>query len=439
MLAGIAGTVLAISIMLAVSGAPPNAAGPTDSPALAPPDGLVLTADPVTGLAPLLVDFNLTLPSGPPPSISWSFGDGTWLNGTAPADLAPVHVFENIGAFDVTVTATWSYGALNASTTITAAGSNLSVVATAAPENGTAPLSVWLNGTPAGGSGTYVDESWSFGDGGIGTGLAVRYTYATAGEYRATLTVEDSRGSRANATVAVTVSPPHNATKPPKTGNDGNTSSAPGLPGWTVPVVVAILALSAVIAGLVYGLERRDRHRLRSLTIPRAPSALRPSWDGPRPPPDAGAGSAVLLSKAAGSSPSVVSREGAHPNSPPQPSSIATALGPLPGAQQLTLRLLQRLATLPRVAPGEIPTRECTQAGLADYLGAGQSAVSKILRRLSASGIVESATGHVTGNTRRVRIYRLTARGERLGRSLPDPSAPAGSEEKGTRGSRGRP
>ena len=99
----------------------------------------------------------------------------------------------------------------------------------------------------------------------------------------------------------------------------------------------------------------------------------------------------------------------------------------LSSPSRITDALVRHLAGLPKLYPSDVPTRAWTQAGIADGIGAGQSAVSRVLRRLVAAGIVTVETRHVAGSPRRVRIYRLTERGERLGRALretPPPGLP---------------
>jgi len=91
---------------------------------------------------------------------------------------------------------------------------------------------------------------------------------------------------------------------------------------------------------------------------------------------------------------------------------------------RITDALLRHLVGLPSLYSGDLPTRAWTQAGIAEAVGAGQSAVSRVLRRLVAAGIVTVETRHVAGSPRRIRIYRLTDRGERLGRALREAPPP---------------
>jgi DNA-binding MarR family transcriptional regulator len=55
---------------------------------------------------------------------------------------------------------------------------------------------------------------------------------------------------------------------------------------------------------------------------------------------------------------------------------------------------------------------------MAAALDVGQSAVSRVLSQLERAGVVSVATDHVAGSSRRVKVYRLTPQGERLGTAL---------------------
>jgi hypothetical protein len=106
-------------------------------------------------------------------------------------------------------------------------------------------------------------------------------------------------------------------------------------------------------------------------------------------------------------------------------------LGP-PGAAgdrvRLSLRIVDHLARVGPLAPDDVARPESAQAGIAESLAATQGAVSKILARLVAAGVVRRERRHVRGESRRVRIYFLTQRGEALAAEidqklgLPNPS-----------------
>jgi PKD repeat protein len=107
-------------------------------------------------------------------------------------------------------------------------------VATAAPTSGPAPLAVVFSG--AGSSdpdGDPLTYAWSFGDGAQGSGVAVSHTYATAGTYAATLSVDDGRGGTHSAEVLIVVDPP-SGNRPPVAVISANPKSA------TMPFTVTL-------------------------------------------------------------------------------------------------------------------------------------------------------------------------------------------------------
>ena len=88
-------------------------------------------------------------------------------------------------------------------------------VASANPTTGPAPLAVAFSGTGSTDpDGDPLTCAWSFGDGTSGSGATVSHTYAAAGTYTATLTVNDGRGGTHSAEVAVVVDPP-SGNRPP--------------------------------------------------------------------------------------------------------------------------------------------------------------------------------------------------------------------------------
>lgn len=580
-------------------------AGPSGSPELQ--GGLTVSAYPTYGVAPLLVAFDAVPPNGSPPAISWSFGDGQYLNGTGSSFLTPSHEYVVPGKYNATVIATWGAKSLNATLTVVAVADHLRAVVVATPLDGLAPLTVQFNGSATGGEAPYTAYLWSFGDGGLGSGPAVRYTYLSPGPFVAVLTVNDSAGYSATASVNVSVATtlldvaivatPSTGVAPlpvmfeavPTGGSltylsynwtfgDGTAGAGPsiehtfGSPGrfvvevqvadsasdvandWAAVVVTApTFGLSiapssttgvapfpvhfvadpvggtapfvafdwsfgdgALGSGLsvnhtylsagtfVVSLTAEDAWQTNVTTAidlkvtasnVSAPPGPAPTTQGP-PSSSAGGpsflGVSVLAWGAIAAGVAALgitamwtlasrARHRGDPDSPPSagplsplgpvyatvpdpsleveveegppgnpiaapvadvgtPGEEAAATAPktqseevrtFAGQRQLALRLIARLANLPRLGPDAVPTLEWTQAGLAQRLGVGTSAVSKVLRRLTAAGIVESETVHVTGSVRRTRAYHLTARGERLGRSLPDPRAAGAAEVVG--------
>ncbi len=89
-------------------------------------------------------------------------------------------------------------------------------LAGAKPVSGTAPLAVNFDATGSSDpDGDALHYSWSFGDGSSATGSVVSHTYNAAGNYAATLTVEDGNGGSDSDTVTITVT---TAAPPPGNG-----------------------------------------------------------------------------------------------------------------------------------------------------------------------------------------------------------------------------
>jgi large repetitive protein len=79
-----------------------------------------------------------------------------------------------------------------------------SVTISAYPAGGPAPLSVALGANTSGGVGP-IQASWSFGDGGNGSGVLVHHTYLDPGSYDVQVYVMDANGSVANASTQIVV------------------------------------------------------------------------------------------------------------------------------------------------------------------------------------------------------------------------------------------
>ena len=91
-----------------------------------------------------------------------------------------------------------------------------SVIVTANPNSGQAPLYVSFNGQVTGPARGY-SVSWVFGDGDTGSGSSLGHTYDSTGSYTATATVTDGLGRTASDSVSVSVTAP----LPPDADNDG--------------------------------------------------------------------------------------------------------------------------------------------------------------------------------------------------------------------------
>jgi hypothetical protein len=407
------GVTVAVVVLSLVVLEAPGLLGPADAGrAGTAPRGVTLTATPTSGVAPLPVDFVLSIPPNTSlPAVSWAFGDGSFLNGTGGAVLTPVHDYETSGEFVARATATWPAGSVNASVPITVLPANLSVGIRADVTQGAAPLTVLFNGSATGGTGTFVAFTWSFGDGDSGLGQSIRYTFATVGHFPVALVVTDTRGDTGRSIQWVNVSAApttnnSNATPPGSGSSDPPGSSfrwlAGALSSERIPILVGVLAVLGVAAlfGARYAVRRRT-----GLPAPGAVPSARPD--------------AAEEARADAGPPETLSSPSAGP---PMASGHVASSSALPSRltqeRQIANRLIRHLAELPRLAPGDTPGPPRTQAGLVAALGAGQSAVSRVLGQLERAGVVSVVTTHVAGSSRRVKVYRLTPRGERLGQAL---------------------
>jgi PKD repeat protein/glucose/arabinose dehydrogenase len=168
----------------------------------------VITADPLTGTAPLEVSFtgDQSTDDGTIVSYEWDFKDGTTATETN-----PTHTFTTAGTYDVTLTVTDDQGLTNvASVTIEVTepiNTNEAPVAIiqATPVTGTAPLGVAFTGSVSTDDAGVVLYSWDFGDGTGSSEADPSYVYENAGSYQVTLTVEDAEGLSDTESITIEV------------------------------------------------------------------------------------------------------------------------------------------------------------------------------------------------------------------------------------------
>ncbi len=162
---------------------------------------------PLSGTSPLTVAFTCT-PSGGSggDSYAWTFGD----TGTSTLQN-PSHTYTTSTAqtFSASVTVTDSLGTTAVSQTVSIqvapAALPLTATASALPTTGNAPLSVQLTGGASGGTSPYT-WFWTFGDGSaFSVAQNPAHTYSSAGNYTATLVVNDSAGHSNSASVLISV------------------------------------------------------------------------------------------------------------------------------------------------------------------------------------------------------------------------------------------
>lgn len=176
------------------------------------PPVAVISADPTSGPAPLVVMFSSAGsfdPDGTIVDYFWAFS-----NGRTTSRENPRVRFNSDGTYTATLTVTDNEGA-TASDTITilvgdAPGNQVpTAVASADVTSGEAPLNVNFTGSGSSDSdGTIASYAWDFGDGGSSTSADPSHSYTAAGTYVATLTVTDNEGATGTDTVSITATEP---------------------------------------------------------------------------------------------------------------------------------------------------------------------------------------------------------------------------------------
>lgn len=150
------------------------------------------TGTPVSGTAPLTVQFNDTS-ANDPTAWSWDFNNDNVADST---EQNPSYTYAGAGLYSVKLTATNEAGSdgviMPDYITVTAAPMTPVASFTATPTSGTAPLAVQFNDTS---SNDPTAWAWSFGDGSTSTGQNPVHEYTAAGTYTVTLTASNTAGS----------------------------------------------------------------------------------------------------------------------------------------------------------------------------------------------------------------------------------------------------
>ncbi len=386
-------------------------AAATPSPAFS----VSLSATPASGPAPLLVSFQVSVLSGTPTSYNWSFGDGSYLNGSVPADAAPAHEYATPGSYSASVVVYEGAASACQPTTIHVLTSPIAADIILSASSGTVPLQVTLYGSATGGSGTYVSFLWEFGNGGTGSGETVQFSYLHAGRFEIHLNVTDSLGDSALAVGWVNVA-----------GAAG--ADSPGTPfaqsvEFVLPWVAVGLAAGAITSYWYFGRSRTRRG-----------DQTEPGVDSRGKLPSLGADAPASISE-------VVESHGTPGDSarlelPQRPAAALNGMGRLatagpalqgigstesraePESLRISQRIVRHLASKGPLGPYDLAPSELTQGGMARALAVRQNSLTNVLRRLIAAGIVEVDSRHVSGASRRLKVYRLTPRGEAVARDL---------------------
>jgi PKD repeat protein len=345
--------------------------------AAAPSAGVTvsLSATPSYGTGPLLVQFSTSVATGTPTVYNWSFGDATFLNASGPAAGDPSHLYEQPASYNAEVTVHEGSAFGSASIYIHVFSAPLTVSVSATPLTGVAPLTVTFRGSVSGGTGTYVSLNWSFGDGGVGAGSLVQYTYSRPGRFDATLTVVDTNGSEQEGAVWINVTADSAASTSGVTGSGALDWALLGF-GLGVGLILVVFTIRSRLTGW---------HSSPSGSPP-------PSVTGPLPPQPQEPASAA-----------------------PAPTSTAPTSGEVLRTSQ---RVLVHLAGQGIPGAYDVARPGLTQAGMGAALGVRQNGLTNVLRRLTDAGLLESELRHVQGQPRRLKVYWLTPRGQILAREL---------------------
>jgi DNA-binding MarR family transcriptional regulator len=193
----------------------------------------------------------------------------------------------------------------------------------------------------------------------------------------------------------------------------------------------------ACAAGL-YLLLRHVAHRTQSSPTPPPPGSGSPSTSREGMARDAASPSeaetphpVTLLPETPVRRAEGASRPG--PGRVPVPANPATA-AELPSERiRLSHRVILHVFAQGTLPPGAIAPLGLSQAGIGQGLGIPQAGLAAVLRRLEAAGVLVGERAHVQGRDRRLKVYRLTARGLELAKEL----RPVGSLESADRGAAG--
>lgn len=135
-----------------------------------------------------------------PYSYGWAFGDGSTGTGSTLG-----HVYSTPGAMTATCTVTDNSGVTSIAPvgiTVDPAPQVAASVNHAAASPG---FSLTFTATPTGGTGLFSSFVWTFGDGSTATGSVVSHSFAKPGSYTAQVTVTDTNGETAQASVPFTI------------------------------------------------------------------------------------------------------------------------------------------------------------------------------------------------------------------------------------------
>ncbi|WP_025742123.1 PKD domain-containing protein [Aquimarina pacifica] len=161
-----------------------------------------------SGQAPLSVSFDASDssdPEGEALTFSWDFGDNSSGSG-----VAPTHVYTSGGIYTAVVTVSNTSGG-SATAAIEINVSNAPIhdpvaIVEASLSSGQAPLSVSFDASDSSDpEGEALAFSWDFGDNSYGSGTTPTHVYTSGGVYTVVVTVSNTSGGSATASVVIDV------------------------------------------------------------------------------------------------------------------------------------------------------------------------------------------------------------------------------------------
>jgi chitodextrinase len=157
--------------------------------------------------------YNEAPPQGIIRSFDWSFGDGTWANGTA----VTTHAYQLSGRYNLTSYITDVSGRMTTTTFVVQVRStqgpevvvNITRASDGAPVSGSATVGELLlfNGTGSSDPTGIVSYAWDFGDGGGAQGAVAQHAYAAQRTITGRLTCVDTAGNTGYRSFTLTILP----------------------------------------------------------------------------------------------------------------------------------------------------------------------------------------------------------------------------------------
>ncbi|WP_324027975.1 PKD domain-containing protein [Maribacter sp. BPC-D8] len=165
----------------------------------------VASADVLEGEASLTVSFDGSgsTDDNAVVTYAWDFDDDDISN-----EINPVHVFDEVGEYTVTLTVSDAEGQTHSTTlTITVNEENEAPIAIASADVifGEAPQTILFVGSTSTDDVGVVSYAWDFVDGGTSTEADPEYTFSTNGVFEVTLTVTDADGLMDITSLTITV------------------------------------------------------------------------------------------------------------------------------------------------------------------------------------------------------------------------------------------